>query len=885
MMTNTMDFQFCTKDTWPSDALGRPYDPTRRDDSDHAAAAYDPCLTAAIGRVDRATPDTMDDGDSAGTCSEGDDDTENLWDPDTDDYGSSLCDREDDDLFDDDLYDPFDDSDDMVDARATVGCPVTYLASVHWTLAWAVLGRLRPADAIALARASRRVPRAIAFIIDSMPAEGVAAAWPMSSFESHPLPPDGRVSNDAARIASAWLRLVVLGALRWPDRPLVARFDPAVRCTTDTSPWLDKYVPAVVSASAIGCRFTIAECLAQVTREDVDHDTCLPASALAHAAVAHGSTTLLAIAHAVASCTRRHQRLFGTYDDPTERRQSVAAVEMFHVTLCASCKTRSAYAFPAHGTHVHDRDCTDVLKKATETVIDAVPNLSRKGDNTALAILADACRLLADVALGTYIGQARVCGRDCAVAILARIVGAAADCPAMWRCVIPSLSRMAGRTVNRYDGSASTTLVDLLPRVAAVRPRGTPSAKSTTSQASDLLGSLVQHEPMIVTTILMAYLDDRDVVALAQCDRRLLGVVAARASRRSMQSGVPSPPCDVAIGFVSAVEANREPLFDSVSAAFAVVAMHYGSRMAYIEALVCHAEYVMAVYKQVEGGVAVVASLAYDAIDALWKQGLGLGRVLTSTLIKAAFVGSSSAVAYIAWAAQRLNAVCKDCRRRYRGTPAQYNYSANSFAASNASRGIPERSARGAPLYLRLLVWMEAAAFSVESSTPETSRWILDHHLKPWLSSATVAYAAGRLRSPGLLTIASTWPPETYQTVPSVIDLGGDIQKTLRTYPFQTARDSLPVRAACVFAAAMGAHDGHGIDGLVPGDDDTIGFVRQLATLSRLPAVISAWDRAGAAHTPIDIVVALFLMADTSAPDIEQLRMAATAIAREDALL
>ncbi|QBZ81322.1 hypothetical protein pclt_cds_734c [Pandoravirus celtis] len=112
-----------------------------------------------------------------------------------------------------------------------------------------------------------------------MPAEVIDQAWPQ--------PPDDPMwsvftrdttpAASVARVGTAWLMLVGMGARLWPMSPLQARFDTTLRTTVGTLDYWKKYVDPVVYASMLGCLVVVYECMWLSVQQDSDSDRLLPA--------------------------------------------------------------------------------------------------------------------------------------------------------------------------------------------------------------------------------------------------------------------------------------------------------------------------------------------------------------------------------------------------------------------------------------------------------------------------------------------------------------------------------------------------------------------------------------------------------------------------------
>lgn len=811
---------------------------------------------------------------------------------------------------DDDDDDRKDDTDAVrVDgSREPLGCIVARLAASDdgAALAWAVLKRLRPVDVIALARASVRTPRIIADIFDAIVphAPTIPSHAPYSvAIESAltgspPICPSAAV----ARVAAPWLTMVSMSALKWPAHPLAARLDSVVYTNwivPDTPARVNKYVPAFVRAFAIGCRPVIYECLDHTLYEDYASDVSLPALALAGAAGANGSAALLDVAQAIArrnicdgglfySCGVESKRAYGATLDMLDT--------VVHVLDHAGKARGCHYPLWPEPT---DGQRAQVLERAVDALVAAVADRDRAQDGANETVQVGVtfgalCHRLANVVDPPHHENGRLSRTDglyykrCAVAALGRIAGVADSIPGLERWVAAPLFRVmrcCSITDANEDGLFETLVSSIPTRHAPAASdveaiECAPVAPSVGPDA-DILTRLVEHEFMIVTDVLLAYLDDCDTIAMARCNRHLLAAAAYRMRRqrtRSMREtddAIASAPKTI----VAEMPDGLRP--DDVAANFCALIL-CARRMMQIEAAVERVEHAGLVCCPAAGQQPATRKHLDATIAELWTgTTAGLGRVLNEALFKGMFSGSPWAIMRVLEAARRLEAVRRSCLQSCRYTvnnAAQFSYSANYFAASNASSGIAERSARGTQPCTRLLVWMEVTAFSTPASTPETSQCLLDPTSSVWFSVSPVAYVAGRLRSPGLFSFALTHAkrqtrvPSTFCVFDTRVSLAAD-----------AGEPTIDALAACILAAALGVNHGFGLDTLEAATathvGDTDGFLSQLCALFSTGVATGVPDGASRL-TLAETVAVLLLMAKPPAPDVRQLREAAVALAR-----
>jgi hypothetical protein len=226
-----------------------------------------------------------------------------------------------------------DDADD--DATETERDGTTWMEPAGWMiarlsqdwplLAWEIVGRLCPVDVRALAVASPRVPRIVASIVDALHQAGRWSWDPLPDdhadddadvlrlevkglFGAHARGASTHLDPATARVARAWLAMVVMGARRHPRMPLAARLGPFAR--SSASSYDRKYLAPLVWACALGCRRTAYECMRAALCEDILGDISLPAIALARGACRHASPLLFDLAVCIGEHNVRTDRTF-----------------------------------------------------------------------------------------------------------------------------------------------------------------------------------------------------------------------------------------------------------------------------------------------------------------------------------------------------------------------------------------------------------------------------------------------------------------------------------------------------------------------------------------------------------------------------------------------
>ncbi|AJF97279.1 hypothetical protein TW95_gp0545 [Pandoravirus inopinatum] len=351
---------------------------------------------------------------------------------------------------------------------------VTRIAGGDLSIAWHILGRLCPIDVIHLARASPRVPRILANILDlalPQPAhtrhrrsdsdnDGTDSPSDMA-LRLDPIVLPCSVPASVARVARAWLTLVAIPVRRWPRHPLAPCFDPAVASVSGATAYYCKYLSVAVHATLVGCTRVLADCLHWAIEEDPVADTCLPATALYEEAVGRDSLPLYCVASMVASDNARRGRLFR--QSPTMRPRDPRVP----VRILCSAVTAVARA-GVEGTLSADSDTTKYerfLVCSVDALLDGVGALV-SGEATPPPLIIDAlcesCQALIDgVAFIHRHAPNGSAYEKCVVTSLGHIVRAFPQLSGLGPQT-PSLVAYAVRSTSGMDSTVTDSLLDAL---------------------------------------------------------------------------------------------------------------------------------------------------------------------------------------------------------------------------------------------------------------------------------------------------------------------------------------------------------------------------------------------------------------------------------------
>ncbi|AVK75155.1 Dihydrofolate reductase incomplete domain containing protein [Pandoravirus quercus] len=845
------------------------------------------------------TDDFLADSDCAGDdIDSGDDDV------DDDDSSSIDGDDEDDDPSSDDiiLYDGGsidDDADDPcstdntehTDGAEPAGCIVARLAACDLVVAWNILGRLRPADVFALARASPSVPRILAATLDAMPAEVIDQAWPQ--------PPDDPMWSvftrdttllpSVARVGTAWLMLVGMGARLWPMSPLQARFDTTLRTTVGTLDYWKKYVDPVVYASMLGCLVVVYECLWLSVQQDSDSDRLLPAVPLAAAAASRGSLALYDAARMAASANTACGRAFIV--DALDRNMGYGGtLNMLDVVVTAYTRD---LPLPPSGPSQHPSagQHTSVLTEATRDFIDAVRSGASADDNEnptpeAISRIGAICNRLSAWVVRQAATQPNTdpCdGKssahvDAAITALVRIVlvtteRTAVGCPGIQSAVTSPLLRMLVGTKDAHTGSVLLSALDT-DHTDAVLPTEMVTAHDYVAPTNDLLHDLLDHEPMLFAAAIVPHLDDRDVLMLAACSRSLLhAALVWFAARRRKVKGAGCVP--LAVDHID----RAGPLSEGV-AIRCLWLPWIASALDLVE---------RAVLACCPDKDQVIEPHVVDTLlGALWRDVKAPTALILTTVTHAVAVGALDVLPTCAKALERLcvaHRKCVDTARR-----PQIRIRGGTAARIRFGAAMPLRN----PPLMRLLAWMQANAVLVDKasasgeSTQVPAEAIGRHQSISQcdisaggaaLATTALAYAAGRLRSIHLLAFAVQAMDAPHETVsPFALTSSGAL---VPLYDHDQSPLPMDIRHACLRAAALGVRCGPDPSAANARSSSLAPFLGNLWTRARAASQASHETHAAdASPTLVEAVGLLLLTTAADVPDAQQIRSTGLAMLR-----
>ncbi|AGO84728.1 Dihydrofolate reductase incomplete domain containing protein [Pandoravirus salinus] len=849
--------------------------------------------------VDLTDDDSLSDSDDDNSSDDGEGDGSHEEDGDDDD-GVILYDGEvaDDDARGVDMREP-------PDSMEPVGCIVARVASYDLQVAWNILGRLRPADVFSLARASPTVPRIMAAILDTTPIDVVDRAWPQ--------PPDDpmwsasaygtTVSPNVARVGTAWLMLVGMGARLWPMSPLQARFDPTLR-TAATSDYWKKYVDPATYASMLGCAVVVYECVWLSVQQYPNSDYVLPAVPLAAAAALRGSLAVYNVARMVVEANILCGRAF-TMDPPDRNIGYGGTLNMLDAVVAVYARdmppTQSARHLSA-GQH------TLVLTAATRDFVDAVR------DNLACTTQTETAKTLhcidticsrqsawivrqcARQSCATNLGGESTMYISAAIAALGRIVQVAIEqaadgCTGIRSAVaVPFLQALTATKGAHTDAA----LLDALNVWHTDTTQSDRMAITPVDMAppDDLLYNLLDHEPMLFTTAILPHLDDRDVLALGACSRSLLhAALVWFAARRRKTTGVDCAPL-----VVDHIDQAGPP-----SEGLALGCLW----LPWIEAALDLVERAALACCPDKDQPAVEPRTINTLLGGLWRSVKRPTALILATVERAIVAGTLHVLPTCVKALDRLCAAHHSCS--YVSPLGQLDaYKAAVIRCrGDARRAVSPRD----PPPIRLLAWMQANTMLVDDDTsaptadvdgpdktavPNEVLWRRDVSAGNACSPITAfAYAAGRLRSSRLLALAAEMADEMRRG--ALFAPCGVAREEVLPFALASSGEFVPlydhgqppaalmdVNHAYLRAAALGVR--HGPD---PSIDrtripSTSLFLDELWTRARLAPAVSHGTRQAEAPMAITETVGLLLLTTTGdAPDARQIRSAGLAMLGE----
>jgi hypothetical protein len=648
------------------------------------------------------------------------------------------------------------------------GCIVARLASCDPGPVWNILGRLRPADVFALARASPRLPRIIAAILDTLPSETINGAWrqppddPMWSVFDR----DTTLSASVARVGKAWLMLVGMGARLWPMSPLQARFDPTLRSTAGTSDYWKQYVDPVVYASMLGSAAVVYECLWMSLQQDSGSDRLLPAVSLASAAASCGSLAIYGAARMAAAANALCGRTFVTGSFDRDAGYG-GTLDMLQAVVIAY--TRDLPLTEPH-RRLSNGERASVLIEATHDFVNAVG--ADDDDQTLMSQEAFCCidaicsRLSAwivrhaatrsDMVPHNVVSEGQI---DAAVATLGRIAQTATEqaaigCTGIRGAVTVPLLRVLAATKDGRTDSVLLDALDMCP-VDTAQPDAMVTVLGDTAPIDNLLHDLLDHEPMFFTARILPHLDDRDVLMLAICSRSLLHMALIWfADRRHKTESIGCVPLAVDhiehAGPASEGLAIRCLWLPWISAALDLIER---------AVLACCPK---------KDQTAVEPHVVDRLIGALWRDVERPMALILAAVAHAVAVDALDVLPICIKALQRLERAHHQC------VYVAKVYQLNAYEAAvirhqgDARRAVSSRD----PPAIRLLAWMQANTVLVDetnrptadASAPDEDEMAMRNQI-PWRHDTSagnacspitaLAYVAGRLRSSRLLALAA----------------------------------------------------------------------------------------------------------------------------------
>ncbi|BCU03900.1 hypothetical protein [Pandoravirus japonicus] len=758
-------------------------------------------------------------------------------------------------------------------------CIVTCLADVDPSVAWQILGRLRPSDVTNLARASPRVPRIVADVFDHLSPDlerGRARddqARPMHEVRSFlggavslsPAPAPAPVPS--IRVARAWLAMITMAACHRPQQPLASCFDPPEATVGDVGPHRDKYTRAAVHAARIGCVDTLVDCMQWSLDADPVSDACLPAAKLHNMACVHDSLALFCAAAAIVGDSARRGRLLSPfpaleYADPcTQMCMLCDAVEACTRTLVASATDGNNGDPPLSTRHGPVNYTTRLLVDWLDTRAAERDHLTERGAQA----IHKTCRILIDAAISLHnlasspSPSSSSSGPDdskCALASLKSIVRAFPRLSGFGRRTIDLiahavrstkdvdgeitaslLSALAGRARDYDDKDLDMPVPDGLPMpctaVAVPQGRAPASVDDYARTGSDnFLQQLFDHESALLYDAVLPRLEGRDLLALARCSRGLLDIAsgwcAANADRRRRQrTSTTGTEHTLDIQRHAAGDMVSNDTADAVAGAFQTVALH-GVALPWIEGVVARVQECVRTFDRPRPKTE--SSDINATMDILWDDASGLLRTLVVATSKAVIGGDRHALAHCLAASDHLEAARRQCVDR-RGGLVDLVARMSDIARQYMHAGEPAKL-RAFSGRARLLAWMHKNAIPPRSDR-RAHAWMVSRDSNVWMPCASLAYMAGRARSPALLDFAVDLAAAGQYT--------GSLPLTLLVpsrgpaVRFDGGLDAWrgPQRYLCAAAAALGANRGTRGSALSAHTADIGAFVQHLC--ARLP--------------------------------------------------
>lgn len=724
-------------------------------------------------------------------------------------------------------------------------CIVTRLADVDPSIAWQILGRLRPSDVANMARVSPRVPRIVANVFDHLSpdlerararADQARLMHEVRSFldgAASLSPPPALIPS--VRVARAWLAMITMAACHRPQQPLVSCFDPPEAAVGNAKPRRDRYTRLAVHAATIGCVDALVDCMRRSLDADPVSDACLPAAKLHNMAHVHDSLVLFCAAASIVGDSARRGRLLSPFpasecaDPCAQMRMLCDAVEACTRALVASGNNGDPPLSTRHGPVNYT---TRLLVDWLDTRAAERDRLTERGAQA----IHQTCRVLIDAVISLHNSpSSSSCGgpedSKCALASLSSIVRAFPHLSDFGRRTVDLIAH-AVRSTRDADGGITSFLLSALAGRARdyddnnpdiPNPDGSPMpcAAAVVSQGrvsvgvdhharigpDNLLQQLFDHHSALLYDAVLPRLAGRDLLALARCSRGLLDIAsgwcATRADRRQRR-------ITTVTGAQRALDTHQHMAGDMVSngtadtvaGAFQAVTTH-GVALPWIEGVVARVQDSVRAFDRLRPKTK--PSDINATMDILWDDASGLLRALVVATSKAVISGDRHALARCLAASGHLEVARRQCVDRC-ASLVDLMARMSDIARQYMHAGEPAKL-RALGGRARLLAWMHKNAIPPSPDRRGYS-WMISRDSDVWMPCASLAYMAGRARSSVLLDFALNLAAAGEYT--------GSLPLTLlvpgrgRAVRFDDGLDAWkgPQRYLCAAAAALGANRG-----------------------------------------------------------------------------
>lgn len=745
-------------------------------------------------------------------------------------------------------------------------CIVTRLADVDPSIAWQILGRLRPSDVANLARALPRVPRIVANVFDHLSADLERAradqARPMHEVRSFlggaaslsPPPP-------SMRVARAWLVMITMAAYHRPQQPLASCFDPPEAAVGNAKPRRDRYTRLAVHAARIGCVDMLVDCMQWSLDADPGSDAYLPAAKLHNMAYVHDSLVLFCAAAAITGDSARRGRLLSPFpasecaDPCAQMRMLCDAVEACTRALVASA-TSGNNGDPFLSTRRGPVNHTSRLLVYWLDTRTAERDHLTERDAQAIH---QTCRVLIDAVISLHNSSSSCGGPEdpkCVLASLESIVRAFPRLSGFGRRTVDLIAH-AVRSTKDTDGGITSSLLSALagrardyddndPDVPVPDGSPMPCAAAAVSQGrvsvgvddyarvgpDNLLQQLFDHHSALLYDAVLPHLAGRDLLALARCSRGLLDIAsgwcATRADRRRRRTTTMTATeraLDAHQRTAGDMASNGTA--DTVAGAFQAVTTH-GVALPWIEGVVACVQDSVRAFDRLRPKTK--PSDINATMDILWDDASGLLRALVVATSKAVISGDRHALARCLAASGHLEVARRQCVDRC-ASLVDLMARMSDIARQYMHAGEPAKL-RALGGRARLLAWMHKNAIPPSPDRRGYS-WMISRDSDVWMPCASLAYMAGRARSSVLLDFALNLAAAGEYT--------GSLPLTLlvpgrgRAVRFDDGLDAWkgPQRYLCAAAAALGANRGTRGSVLSAHAADVDAFLQRLC--ARLP--------------------------------------------------